>query len=240
MTNTGGIPAGWYHAQGDPAGTFRYWDGAQWIGEPQVPAAAPGPVGQFQPPQPPAPPAPPAGGFQASGVGAPPSYGAPGAPPTWNPQGAGAYGASNLNVGTPAEWWPRALAYLLDCVIYFGVFLAGLILFVISVALSAGFGIVMLGVWIVTSIAFPIWQFVFRQGRTGQTIGKKKLNIKLVRDNTGQPVGAGMAFVRLFLAGLFGSFLFGIYTLLDYLWPLWDPEKKRLTDKMITMSVVTA
>ena len=187
-----------------------------------------------------APPAPPAGGFQASGVGAPPSYGAPGAPPTWNPQGAGAYGASNLNVGTPAEWWPRALAYLLDCVIYFGVFLAGLILFVISVALSAGFGIVMLGVWIVTSIAFPIWQFVFRQGRTGQTIGKKKLNIKLVRDNTGQPVGAGMAFVRLFLAGLFGSFLFGIYTLLDYLWPLWDPEKKRLTDKMITMSVVTA
>ena len=68
---------------------------------------------------------------------------------------------------------------------------------------------------------------------------KKKLNIKLVRDNTGQPVGAGMAFVRLFLAGLFGSFLFGIYTLLDYLWPLWDPEKKRLTDKMITMSVVT-
>jgi hypothetical protein len=28
--------------------------------------------------------------------------------------------------------------------------------------------------------------------------------------------------------------------LLDYLWPLWDPEKKRLTDKMITMSVVTA
>ena len=55
MTNTGGIPAGWYHAQGDPAGTFRYWDGAQWIGEPQVPAAAPGPVGQFQQPQPPHP-----------------------------------------------------------------------------------------------------------------------------------------------------------------------------------------
>jgi uncharacterized RDD family membrane protein YckC len=28
-------PAGWYHAQGDPEGTTRYWDGAQWIGEPQ-------------------------------------------------------------------------------------------------------------------------------------------------------------------------------------------------------------
>lgn len=24
---------GWYHAQGDPAGTVRYWDGAQWLGQ---------------------------------------------------------------------------------------------------------------------------------------------------------------------------------------------------------------
>ncbi len=36
MTNTGGTPAGWYHAPGDPEGTQRYWDGAQWIGDPQV------------------------------------------------------------------------------------------------------------------------------------------------------------------------------------------------------------
>ncbi len=26
-------PAGWYHAQGDPPGTQRYWDGSQWQGE---------------------------------------------------------------------------------------------------------------------------------------------------------------------------------------------------------------
>jgi len=26
-------PAGWYHAQGDPPGTQRYWDGTQWQGE---------------------------------------------------------------------------------------------------------------------------------------------------------------------------------------------------------------
>ena len=29
-------PAGWYHAQGDPVGTHRYWDGNNWRGEPQV------------------------------------------------------------------------------------------------------------------------------------------------------------------------------------------------------------
>lgn len=27
---------GWYHGEGDPAGTKRYWDGSQWVGEPQV------------------------------------------------------------------------------------------------------------------------------------------------------------------------------------------------------------
>jgi len=40
-------PAGWYHAQGDPPETKRYWDGSQWVGEPQVtgvaaPLGAPG------------------------------------------------------------------------------------------------------------------------------------------------------------------------------------------------------
>jgi uncharacterized RDD family membrane protein YckC len=28
-------PAGWYYAQGDPPGTQRFWDGAQWQGGPQ-------------------------------------------------------------------------------------------------------------------------------------------------------------------------------------------------------------
>lgn len=34
---------GWYHAQGDPAGTVRWWDGEMWTGGPvQDPAATPG------------------------------------------------------------------------------------------------------------------------------------------------------------------------------------------------------
>jgi len=34
-------PAGWYSAQGDPPGTKRYWDGSQWVGEPQVVGVTP-------------------------------------------------------------------------------------------------------------------------------------------------------------------------------------------------------
>jgi len=31
---------GWYQADGDPAGTNRYWDGELWIGEPVAAAPA--------------------------------------------------------------------------------------------------------------------------------------------------------------------------------------------------------
>jgi uncharacterized RDD family membrane protein YckC len=249
MTNTGGTPAGWYYAPGDPEGTQRYWDGAQWIGDPQVVPQQPAPAATPDP----APVSPPTGEYQApapdSGAGAPPNFGAPGAPPPGYqqagpaygaaPQGYQNYGAPATNVGTPAEWGTRAVAWLIDWGIGVGISIAGLILFAIGAAIADVLGILMLLVWIGASIAYGIWNFCVRQGSTGQTIGKEKQGIKLVKDDTGQPVGAGMAFVRYLLAAVLGG-LCGIYTLLDYLWPLWDVEKKRLTDKMVTMSVVVA
>jgi uncharacterized RDD family membrane protein YckC len=35
MTESGQTPPGWYHAQGDPAGSERYWNGQAWQGEPR-------------------------------------------------------------------------------------------------------------------------------------------------------------------------------------------------------------
>lgn len=47
MTDVPGTqPPGWYYAQGDPPGTQRYWDGAQWQGGPQPVAGAGGGIGQ--------------------------------------------------------------------------------------------------------------------------------------------------------------------------------------------------
>ncbi|HEX7096580.1 MAG TPA: RDD family protein [Acidimicrobiales bacterium] len=34
------VPPGWYHAEGDPPGTQRFWDGRQWVGGP-VPVQPP-------------------------------------------------------------------------------------------------------------------------------------------------------------------------------------------------------
>lgn len=40
-----GQPAGWYHAEGDPPGTTRYWDGTAWQGGPQAAPVASGDAG---------------------------------------------------------------------------------------------------------------------------------------------------------------------------------------------------
>ena len=34
-------PPGWYHAEGDPPGSQRYWNGTTWVGEPRDMGAAP-------------------------------------------------------------------------------------------------------------------------------------------------------------------------------------------------------
>ena len=55
MSDTGTPGAGWFHAEGDPPGTQRYWDGAAWVGEPQVVPAAPEAPQAFAAPPPGAP-----------------------------------------------------------------------------------------------------------------------------------------------------------------------------------------
>ncbi|GAA1635786.1 RDD family protein [Actinoplanes couchii] len=70
-------------------------------------------------------------------------------------------------------------------------------------------------------------------GKTGQTWGKKALNIRLVSENTGQPIGAGNAFVR-----DLAHILDGIPCYIGYLFPLWDQKKQTFADKICKTLVV--
>lgn len=263
MTNTGGTPAGWYYAPGDPEGTQRYWDGAQWIGEPQAvqqqpaPAAAPEPTPaapepplpaddqtvQYRPPQQQA--TPPPGAYQPpaadQGAGAPPNYGTPGAQPPGFQQPAPAYGAPpgyqsyapGTAAGVPAEWGSRAIAYLIDIAPVFGLYV---IVFAVGLV-SDVLGLIVSLVGYAAVLAYTIWNFYIKQGSTGQTIGKEKQGIKLVSDATGQPVGGGMAFVRYLLVGAF-ILACCIGWVINLLSPLWNEDKKTYSDKMLKMSVV--
>ena len=152
-----------------------------------------------------------------------------------DPGGYGSGGFGGVAAGVPAEYGSRVIAYLIDAGIVLGiwiaVFIVAIILGAINDALAGIVGLLgYLGI-----IGFAVWNWIIRQGTTGQTIGKEQQNIRLVADATGQPVGGGMAFVRYLLGSVLSSFCY-----IDLLWPLWDEEKKRLTDKILNFSVIQA
>lgn len=76
--------------------------------------------------------------------------------------------------------------------------------------------------------------FVFFIGRTGQTLGKKAMGIKVVKvDTMDHPT-----YLDAFLREVVGKFLSAIVFLLGYLWAFWDPRKQTWHDKIAKTVVV--
>ena len=180
---------------------------------------------------------------------APPPPPPPGAAPEpAYPYGYG-YGYGNPAVPTYSHWGKRVAAFLLDGVIQAVVsipFYAGyfwLLSGISSTTDSAGnvtteadvspAAVVLTVVGGLAVLAFNIWNICIRQGRTGYTLGKGIVGIRLVKEQTGRPVGAGIAFVRQ-LAHIVDS----LVCYLGWLWPLWDSKRQTLADKIMTTIVI--
>jgi len=91
--------------------------------------------------------------------------------------------------------------------------------------------------WAIISIAgivAAIFYYGLLEGRTGQTIGKKALGLKVVDAYTGAPIGVGRAIGR-----YFAKILSAIPCFLGFFWMLWDPRKQTWHDKIVR-SVVMA
>jgi uncharacterized RDD family membrane protein YckC len=73
----------------------------------------------------------------------------------------------------------------------------------------------------------------YLQGKTGQSWGKKALGLRLVSEQTGQPVGPLMAFVR-----DLAHIIDGIICYIGFLFPLWDAKKQTIADKLVKTLVV--
>lgn len=95
-------------------------------------------------------------------------------------------------------------------------------------------GLGAIGIGLLAMLGVLIWQLV-REGSTGQTIGKKALGIRLVRETDGQPLGFGMAFVR-----QLAHTVDGMVCYLGYLWPLWDDKGQTFADKIVSSLVIRA
>jgi len=78
-------------------------------------------------------------------------------------------------------------------------------------------------------LAYLIWDYGYRQGTTGSSIGKSVLKFKVVSEVTGQPLGFGLSVVRQ-LAHVVDA----IICFIGYLFPLWDAKRQTLADKIMT------
>ncbi len=176
-------------------------------------------------PPPPPPPPPPYGEPPPPGYGAPPppGYGAPPPPGYGSAQPpSGAAGVSGPS-GPRAGFWRRLAAALID----------GILLGLVNGIVQAFVGELAAG-GVGLALGFLYYGY-FEGGPAGQTVGKKALDIRVVRSIDGGPLGWGTSLLRHLC-----SYLSALPCLLGYFWMLWDQEKQTWHDKLSATVVVPA
>ena len=78
-------------------------------------------------------------------------------------------------------------------------------------------------------IAYLLWNYGYRQGTTGSSIGKSIMKFKVVSEKTWQPIGFGMSVVRQLAHIIDGAICY-----IGYLFPLWDAKRQTIADKLLT------
>ena len=208
----------------------------------------PPPPGNYPPPPPPPggyppPPGPQGGGYGPQGGGyppPPPPQGGPGYPPP-----------PALGTGLPKEaytpWLTRVWAFLIDSIPIFIVYGIGWLLLIgtretacitdsseydlgefCATGASTLGQVSMVIAWLVV-LAYVIWNYGYRQGTTGSSIGKSIMKFKVVSEKTGQPIGFGLSIVRQLAHIIDGAICY-----IGYLFPLWDAKRQTIADKIMT------
>ncbi|HQR26978.1 MAG TPA: RDD family protein [Nocardioides sp.] len=144
--------------------------------------------------------------------------------------------------GAYASWVQRAIATVWDWVYLWPGLVVGLaswLLFLLGAGADGGGWLIALGIVLsVVATVLLIWRLVINymldQGRTGYTFGKRKVGIRTLREQDGQPSGVGSCVARYFLHSIINQACY-----IDYLWPLWDqPKRQTLTDKILSTIVI--
>jgi uncharacterized RDD family membrane protein YckC len=87
--------------------------------------------------------------------------------------------------------------------------------------------------FLLASIGWWIYNRCIQAGRTGQSLGKKTLHLRLLSEKTGEPIGGGMAFARDIC-----HILDSLACYIGWLFPLWDAKRQTFADKIISTVVI--
>lgn len=161
-------------------------------------------------------------------------YGQPG-PHGQTPYGQDPYGLPAYPAGPAyAHWGKRVGAYAIDTLILMAAYLPAIVGSpMLEDPQAQGAGMVLSAVGFVLMLAVFVWNVCLKQGRTGYTVGKGVLGIRLLKEATGEPIGAGMSFVR-----QLAHILDQLPCYLGFLWPLWDRKRQTFADKILATVVV--
>ena len=146
-----------------------------------------------------------------------------------------------------AEWWKRVVAAIVD-----GIIVGGIALLLLAL-LGAGFfadGDASTWDLVVSALLFVLlfgavalfYQPVLMARTNGKTLGKMVVGIRVARAS-GQPVDFWWSVLREVVVkgigfGIAGSVTGGIANLVDWLWPLFDSEKRALHDFLVDSRVI--
>ncbi|MEU3221756.1 RDD family protein [Streptomyces sp. NPDC006976] len=154
-------------------------------------------------------------------------YGYPSAPPV----SGGDYGQHPGARPPLAGWGSRFAALLVDGIVIgvpYGLLIG------IGGAMGGNAGGLLAFLGLIVGIGLGLFK-LYKEGTTGQWIGKKALGISLLREADGRPLGFGMAFVR-----YIAHFLDSLACYIGWLWPLWDDKNQTFADKICSTVVVKA
>jgi uncharacterized RDD family membrane protein YckC len=187
------------------------------------------------------PPPPPRGGSYP----APPSPSGGYAPPPPGP----AIRALPTEAYTP--WLTRVLAFIIDIIPYAVVVGIGTVIMIATQQSSCVTDISQYDVnqfctdqpsmigqlaqWLahLIGLGYLLWNYGYRQGTTGSSLGKSVMKVKVVSEVTGQPLGFGLSIVR-----QLAHFVDAIICYIGFLFPLWDAKRQTLADKIMTTVVL--
>lgn len=135
--------------------------------------------------------------------------------------GPGISDGGGVQSGARASFWLRFAAAFID----------GILLGVIGAIIRAILGDVLgSGVNLLLGLAYSTY---LEGSPSGQTVGKRAMNIRVVDISGGGSIGPGRALIR-----YIGKIVSGLACLIGYLWMLWDPEKQTWHDKFANSIVV--
>lgn len=152
-----------------------------------------------------------------------------------------------LPTETYTPWFSRVLAFLIDYVPYAVILGIGWALLVstqetacvtdvsefefgeVCATGASTVGQLSISIAFLIGLIYLVWNYGYRQGTTGSSIGKAVMKFQVVSEKSAQPIGFAMSLVRQ-LAHIVDLAICYI----GYLWPLWDAKRQTLADKIMS------